>query len=206
MPRKPKVPPPVEQALEVHESPMPLEEMSERLRSLNLKPNEYGDFMKAVDVCVLLRQGQTWDQVSAAVGVPKRTLQWDRWQSLIRKAMTYLIDSETTQVRAAEAAALAEWTNIVNIQVHVAKHGKLDRDRIEAAKFLHEAIVSKVKEMPDVSSQKKYLEMMNMDPTKQSNQHAPMNVLHVIHHHQADDLPQEDDDADIIDAATGQVE
>ena len=34
--------------------------------------------------------------------VPKRTLQWDRWQNLIRKAMTFIISRDVAKVKAAE--------------------------------------------------------------------------------------------------------
>ena len=197
MPRKPKNEESVDKSLTVRENTLTLEDLSNELASLNLKPNEFGDFLRAVDVALLLRQGQTWDQVAAAVDVPKRTLQWDRWQNLIRKAMTFIISRDVAKVKAAEAQVVNSWTEIVNENIDIIKNGRYDRDKVEASKFLFEAIISRIQDAPDSSDQKKYLDMVNMNPMQQSNQHNPMQVLHVIHH-QASDQPRATDVDDDI--------
>jgi hypothetical protein len=141
----------------------------ELMISLDISPKEFGDFIQAMRLTILISQGLSITAACEQIGLSRRLVYDEHWQRLLAKAQRMVTGRLMVGVRNASNVIFDKWPAIVERQARIALHG-LDKDATAAAQFLYEAFVVPSQEVSkDDSEERNY--------ARQGHNFNPMQTL-----------------------------
>lgn len=128
------------------------------LRKFDVDNDDFADFAICMRIIAMQMQNTTLNDACKAVGVPVRTLYSGRWQELMAKARRVhagpLLSSTLTMAN----YVYKEWPKIVESLVNVAKNGRKDHEKVQAAELLYQIYIMPIAQAPqDDSAERAYV-------------------------------------------------
>ncbi len=133
---------------------------------------EFPDFWRALHFVTLQARQMSIKDCAKYAGISYAMLSSSKWRRLIGIARNMVIGQALLQAQSVTAYVFEEWPDIVRSIVSVAKNGKRDSDKVDAAELLHAMFINRVEPERDVSAEKAYL-----DTPQSFNPAQPLQII-----------------------------
>lgn len=119
------------------------------MESLKLKQADFPDFMRAFQYVMYTCEGLSISEAAKQANIPRSSLYEDRWQDLVNTAQRAYYTTTMTTAYSFRNRVLAEFPALLGKYMMLMNRSDVSlRDMTAAMQFLHEAVISKVTEIP----------------------------------------------------------